>query len=148
MRTDVMKNYVLANFDDSFKSALKAVEKETVNTSDPTSDSTVTTTDDSVWLMSYKELTGTTQDDTGDEGEQYAWFSGKVTAPTGSNSAIKGLCYTRPGSSPSALKYPFTFFRSPGLNDSRYFLSMDSDGDPYYKSYSYYIYGVCPALSM
>ncbi len=148
MRTDTMENYVLANLDGSFKSALKAVKKETVNTSDPASDSTVSTTDDSVWLMSYKELTGTTQSRSGDEGEQYAWFSGKVASPTASNTAIANLCYTRPGSWPSAMNNINAWLRSPSLDSSSGFLSVRSVGRPNYYWDSYRVLCVCPALSM
>jgi hypothetical protein len=148
MRTTVMKDYVQANLDEGFKSAVKTVSKKTVNTSDPSSDPTVSSTDDAVWLMSYKELTGTKQSFTGDEGEQYSWFSGKVTDPTGNNAAIANLCYTRSGSIPSSLTGYYAWLRSPCLYLKTYFMSASSTGNPYSNIYTHSKFGVCPALAM
>jgi hypothetical protein len=120
----------------------------TVNDETVSKTSTATETDDSVWLMSYKELTGATQTYASDEGEQYAWFSGKVTNPTGKNAAIAGLCYTRPGSEPSALDDAIAWLRSPHLNDSSHFLNVYSGGGPNNLLYSCYVLGICPALAM
>jgi uncharacterized repeat protein (TIGR02543 family) len=148
MRTNVMQFYVLAGFDDSFESALKWVGKETVNTDAPASGDTASITGDGVWLMSYKELTGTTQDYAGDEGEQYSWFSDKITEPTtDTNEAIEGLCYTRSASEPKGLDDTYVWLRSPRLNGSYNFLEVASDGCVGAQNADFW-FGVCPALAM
>ena len=154
MRT-TMTSYVEAGLSSDFKSALKTVSKKTVNTSDPTKNKIVSETQDSIWLMSYRELTGrsvnydTTYNFAGDEGSQYAWFSGKVAKPTDSNAAISNLYKTRAGSNPELLdNTTLAFLRSPYLTYDSYFVGVDSVGRPNCNCNAGYRGGVCIALSM
>ena len=98
--------------------------------------------------MSYTELTGTIDADAGYEGSQYAWFSGKVTNPTNSNTAIANLCKTRAGLDPESMSDEGAWLRSPCQSYSKGTLSVIFDGDPS-ASYAETNYaGVCIALSM
>ncbi len=149
---DLMTSYVAANMPDGFTSAIKTVTKKAYSGSYGSWDKTGTT-QDSIWLMSYSELTGKCSDGSsytfaGDEGSQYTWFSGKVTKPTDPNAAISNLYKTRSGCSPESLYGTSAWLRSPLLTYSGYFLDVNSNGEPVSNISASYCRGICPALSM
>ena len=146
-----MSSYVAAGLSDTFKSAPKTVTKKAYSGSYDDGWDASGTTQDKIWLMSYSELTGITQSsDTLIEGSQYSWFSGKVTNPTGSNSAIKGLCWSRNRSAPQSIEFPYMWLRSPSLLSSNYFRDVFSNGNPGSgtANESYRPFGVCVAFYM
>ena len=139
LRTSTMNSYVKAGLTDGFIDALKAVTKENYS---------VENTKDSIWLMSYSELTGTTAADAGDEGSQYTWFSDKVTNPTNSNQAIANLNKTRAGSNPRLMSDDGAWLRSPCKSYNKGTLGVIDDGDPTASYAETNHAGVCIALSM
>ncbi len=149
MYQQTMGSYVANNL-----SQLKplAVEKKST-TGNSTDGWEATSSTDDFWLLSYSELTGTSQTYFNYEGSQYDWFDGKVTNPTGANTAIAGIDKTRSGSSPAGYIYPSWFERSPRVDatDTRTFNIVYTDSKPgnygYYREANRY-YGVVPAFSL
>ena len=143
----LMTSYVAANMPDGFtdEDVLKTVSKQ--DTTGGTGSWTVSETEDSIWLMSYSELTGTAQEYAGSEGSQYAWFNGKVTNSTSANTAIANLYKTRDGSTPKN-GYTYAWLRSPYLTQSGSFLDVTSSGNPGSLAGANYCLGVCPAFAM
>ncbi len=84
---------IYANFEQGYLDDILAVGKYTIGGND---DKTVDTTSDKFWLLSYNEITGSTNSAfyEGDHGGQYAWHKA-LSVGTGNNSALVNGHYTR-----------------------------------------------------
>ncbi len=125
--TSTMSSYVKSSLDSDFLDALTPVTKKAYSGSNAAGWDETGTVTDSIWLMSYSELTGKYTDGTdylfaGNEGSQYEWFKTYVTNPTGTNDAIRSINNTRSG----ATTCQNAWLRSPALDYSCHFLSVDS----------------------
>ncbi len=82
-----------ANFEQGYLDDVLAVGKYTIGGKD---DTTVDETSDKLWLLSYNEITGSTDSIyyEGDHGGQYGWYKA-LSVGTGNNSALVNGHYTR-----------------------------------------------------
>ncbi len=142
MQADVMKNYVLGNFEDGFKSMLATVSKKSINGNysdwgDPT------VTSEQAWPMSYIEVEGKAGTGRAVEGTQYTWWSGKKKAYT-------TLYQTRSGATPKDMTSDSTgaWYRSLNTETPEGFYYMATSTTYVEWAYFYDKLGVCPALAM
>ncbi|MEG0620817.1 MAG: DUF6273 domain-containing protein, partial [Raoultibacter sp.] len=116
---------------------------------------TVTTTDDYLWLPSRSELAGDTVKFgspltypwTNTEGKQYEFFQDKV-ADNKSNTILKSMDQKQDGKPPSGALGTRWWERSCRPGHSDYFLRCYTDGNPGNYDYPNNSYGVVPGFSL
>ena len=132
------------------KDAVKTITKKSTAGSYDTS-FTDTTSSDAFWLISYSELAGEDKVDWfKNEGTQYDWCKVNVTNPQKSNAAIAGIDKTRAGHNPEGYTSASSgwWLRSPSVNYSVSFGSVNKNGLPNNGNSAGIYLGVAPAFAM
>ena len=119
MKTSTMQE-MFNNLPDELQSVIKLVNKKATSGSESTS---ITTSQDKLWLYSRVELDGTTESGYKDEGTQYEYWQSHNT----DSDRIKLIDN---GNGP-ADSYETYWLRSPNTSNSTYFHSIYSDGSVY-----------------
>ena len=153
MRTTVMSNYVAKGLAGVAKSAT-SVKKYTQNGTQYNWDLPSVTTD-TFWLMSYKEVTGSSTDNVlnvFDEGNRYAWFKHASDSNGGLDSVIESFYLTRDGTYVDGVEAAAVWLRSPAISlyedeGAASFMSM-GNGGVITGDTSNSLMGVCPAFAM
>ena len=104
-----------------------------------------TTTQDAFFLLSYNEITGTSQSQTPkDEGTQYEFFKEKELNPTSSNDLL--IMKTRAGNNAQKATSTTWWLRSPHTGNAANFLNVGQKGAPNSSAEAKVSSGVVPAF--
>lgn len=104
-----------------------------------------TTTSDGFFLLSYNEVTGTSQNHTPkEEGTQYAFFVAKEVKPTADNDVLK--MKTRAGNVAKNASTSTWWLRSPNISNASNFVNVGVNGAPHYSVTADTLNGVVPAF--
>ena len=132
-------------FASGLKKDIKKVDKLSNNgANDPDN---YTTVQDSFFLLSYSEVTGTSQKFTpAKEGTQYAYFDAKGINATDANDVL--TMGTRAGYAPKGAKGNIAawWLRSPNITNVMNFIRVGETGAPHYSKGADEEYGVVPAF--
>lgn len=162
LRNQMNNGEIWNQFPTDFQNNVTPVLKQTNNMAyGSTAGSSASATADKVWLVSYRELMSTLDNQEinawktsggfqalSQEGSQYEYFQGKVTDNYWGNGILDGIYKTVTGSRPVGTYFNYWWERSPNpLNYGGNFLLVDSDGVPSKSIGAYYDSSVVPAFS-
>jgi hypothetical protein len=115
------KGTIARNFDRGFLASIREVTKSTSAGEMSTS---FASTSDRLWLLSYKEITGSSQNFVGDEGTQYTYYKNLGVSALSDNQAL--YRYTRAQHMPhtTTTETSSWWMRSPSLKSTTSFMSV------------------------
>lgn len=139
---------IFAKFPENLTRNIKAVSKMNNAGGGAGQTAAGTTTQDAFWIISYNELTGSSQEYTPtNEGTQYAWCAANVGSGPQNNDSL--VFTTRSGEAAgsfSAGAEGQLWERSPNVSHTRYFMRITNAGSPSTFGYADDFVGVAPAF--